>query len=245
MKKITSIFISYSHKDRSFAHKLSHELRKRGYFVWLDEGEIKIGDSVHFVASIISRTSIRSSWVKEELEIVTNLRLSGKKVKILPILLHDVKLPGFLLGKKYADFRTKKKHTTGLKDILASLPPTKPIPKISIKELQRLKKELKSLQETIKLDDNFTEDQIKILKATRSKKLISDIRIENRKYPQYAVINHAFAFEVENISVTLGYLLWIMSKVKERGSHPIEFLITLEGKWPIVKRMLKAYNDMM
>ncbi len=254
MKKTINVFLSYSHNDRDFARSLALRLRKKGYFVWLDEGEIKVGDSlvekiragldsVHFVIAIISKTSIRSVWVKEELELATNLRLNGRRIKVLPVLLHNVELPGFLLGKKYADFRSQKRRKGGLKSLFDSLPPTKPIPSISLPQVQRLKREYKSIKETVQLDEKFVEDQLKILKATRSEGLKTAIRKENRKYPQHAAINNAYAFEVQGIAVTLDYLLWIMKKAKERGSHPIEVLIALEGKWPVVKRMLQAYKD--
>ncbi len=43
---MSSIFISHSWSDKSSARKLAADLRKVGVYVWLDEAEIKLGDSL-------------------------------------------------------------------------------------------------------------------------------------------------------------------------------------------------------
>ena len=79
---MASIFLSHSHPDINFARKLAASLRRAGHVVWIDEAEINIGDSlvekiregldkVDYVAAILSKASIGSSWVTKELD--TNL----------------------------------------------------------------------------------------------------------------------------------------------------------------------------
>ena len=115
---MSSIFISYSHKDKQFAKRLATDVRDAGHAVWIDEIEILVGnslieeirngiDSVDFVAAIISLAYLNSQWIKKELDLASNREIDEKRVVVLPILLDDVELPGFLKGKYYADFKKK------------------------------------------------------------------------------------------------------------------------------------------
>ena len=42
----TSVFISYSHADKDLARSLAAALQDRGVRTWIDEGELRIGDSI-------------------------------------------------------------------------------------------------------------------------------------------------------------------------------------------------------
>lgn len=119
-KKVPKIFLSHSWVDKPVARNLSIKLAKRGIYCWLDEAEINIGDSliekireaidnVEYVGALISKASIKSEWVRKELDVAMNQEINGKRVKVLPILLDDSELPGFLLGKLYADLRSPDK----------------------------------------------------------------------------------------------------------------------------------------
>jgi len=129
---MSSIFISYAHENKEFAKNLAKELRAFGHTVWIDETELLIGDSlteklcdiidnVDFVGAIISSASINSPWVKKELELASNREIDEGRVIVLPILLDDIKLPGFLKGKVYADFKLKKNYKEGIKKLLDRL----------------------------------------------------------------------------------------------------------------------------
>ena len=78
------LLLSHSSQDNPFVKRLADRLRNEGATVWIDEAEIKIGDSlivkiaegidnVDFVAAIISSHSVKSAWVQKEL----NLGLLG------------------------------------------------------------------------------------------------------------------------------------------------------------------------
>ncbi len=43
---MASIFISHSSEDKSFVRKLKNDLVQLGHNVWVDEGQIDIGDSI-------------------------------------------------------------------------------------------------------------------------------------------------------------------------------------------------------
>lgn len=86
------IFISYSHKDTEYAHRLANDLQSRGVDVWIDErldygsqwpNEIqKQLDSSDAFIIIMSPRSYSSEWVQSELQ-----RAKRKLKPIFPLLL--------------------------------------------------------------------------------------------------------------------------------------------------------------
>lgn len=70
-----SIFLSHNSADKPFVRKLAADLRRNGFYAWVDEAEIKLGDSLiekieegiettDFLGVVLSRNSINSEWVK-------------------------------------------------------------------------------------------------------------------------------------------------------------------------------------
>lgn len=126
------IFLSHTWGDKPFVRKLAHDLRDAGVKVWLDEAEIKLGDSLlekiqeginsmDYLAVVLSPDSVSSEWVKREVEVAMNHEISGRRVKVLPLLYKKCDLPGFLIGKLYADFTDPKRYQASLKMILERL----------------------------------------------------------------------------------------------------------------------------
>jgi hypothetical protein len=124
-----SIFLSYTHKDKTFAKRLAHDLEDFDINVWIDEAEIKVGDSllskiregidkVDYLGVILSPNSINSPWVQKEVEIAMTQEIEGKKIKVLPLLYKKCDLPSFLNGKLYADFTKEEDYIKNLKRIL-------------------------------------------------------------------------------------------------------------------------------
>ena len=129
---MSSIFLSHNSKDKPFVRKLANDLRRQGFYVWVDEAEIKLGDSliekiregldrVEYVGVVLSQNSINSEWVKKEIDIAMNQEIEGKRVKVLPIMLEKVDPPSFLKGKLYADFTSDDQYANGLEMIVARL----------------------------------------------------------------------------------------------------------------------------
>ncbi|HAV0411186.1 TPA: hypothetical protein JFW75_000927 [Salmonella enterica] len=48
-------------------------------------------------------------------------QISGKKIKVLPIMLKECEPPGFLIGKLYADFRNKDNYVEAFKRLIQSI----------------------------------------------------------------------------------------------------------------------------
>lgn len=129
-KERIRIFISYSHSDSEFAGKLDAELRKNSIDVWIDRKEILVGDSLiekiregidssQYVCAVLSKNSILSSWVKNELDVAMNQQIENKEVKVLPLVIeNDIELPLFLKGKLYIDFSRTKDFNDGVNQIM-------------------------------------------------------------------------------------------------------------------------------
>ena len=94
-----TIFISYSHQDLNTCAQIDSLLEKQeGFRVWYDKGLIPgevyrrkiaevIRDSGYFIV-LLSRTSVCSDWVLDEVEYAKKLRK-----RILPIWIEEVEIP--------------------------------------------------------------------------------------------------------------------------------------------------------
>jgi hypothetical protein len=132
MKIGPSVFMSHSHADKPFVRRLSVDLGALGAHVWLDEAEIKVGDSlfdkieraideVNYLAVMMSPDSVNSSWVREELRQAMHGQLLRRELKVLPVLLRDCQIPGFLREKLYADFRDESRYEPALEQLALSV----------------------------------------------------------------------------------------------------------------------------
>lgn len=99
-----SVFISYAHEDGPVARQLAVGLKAHNFRVWIDEGEMRIGDSLieriagaiadgDFLLALVSKASVESSWCRRELSIAIAGGLRDAHVKVLPLRLGDVVLP--------------------------------------------------------------------------------------------------------------------------------------------------------
>jgi hypothetical protein len=91
-------FIAHSSQDHTFVEKLAIRLRGDNVDVWIDDWEIKIGDSIiekigkglensSFLIAVISPYSIKSDWMKRELNSALIRQLTKKNVVVLPVWL--------------------------------------------------------------------------------------------------------------------------------------------------------------
>lgn len=124
------IFVSYSSKDKRFVNRLINRLLDLDIKIWFDVFEIKVGDSIiekinealdrtEGIAIIFSRNSIKSNWVKKEINTTLIKKLNKKKIDIFPILIDDCNIPNLLIEYKYADFR--ENFDSGFNDFIDSL----------------------------------------------------------------------------------------------------------------------------
>lgn len=131
-EQMASVFLSHNVKDKPWVRKLAERLTSDGVVVWLDEAELKIGDSLiekisdgiqemEYVAAVISKNSVESYWVQKEISLAMSKEILGRKVTVLPLLIERCKLPAALIDKLYADFTKPENFETEYSKLLHAL----------------------------------------------------------------------------------------------------------------------------
>jgi hypothetical protein len=110
------VFVSYAHNDKAAVGTVVKNLKKHSIRVlgdWdLNVGELLIPRISEFIATagcvlaILTPAAVASRWVNHELEQAMREELDGHRKRVLPILLIDCELPGFLRGRLFADLRS-------------------------------------------------------------------------------------------------------------------------------------------
>jgi hypothetical protein len=127
-----STFLGHNHADKNFARQLAHDLKESGVTVWIDEAALGIGDSLvtnigrtidsaEYLGVLLSTNSVKSEWVLREVEIALNSEISGRKIKVLPLLLDNCQFPASLRGKVLADFRDPAMYQCEFSKLLNSI----------------------------------------------------------------------------------------------------------------------------
>ena len=108
------VFISHSSSDKPFVRKLKNDLNLNGIDTWYDEDELLPGDSLmdklnfalesssHFMI-VLSPISVKSDWVKYELENALKFVEQETLEKIIPILYRPCEIPTPLKNLLHAD----------------------------------------------------------------------------------------------------------------------------------------------
>lgn len=129
------LFLSHSWKDKEFVRKLDQSLQFHGIPTFLDERDIKVGDSIprkiveaierssHLVY-VISTHSVQSPWVTEELDVAQVRQKEREGYKILPLRIDDIDVPAGVRHLRWADFRNwqlVERYFMSLKDLLTAV----------------------------------------------------------------------------------------------------------------------------
>jgi hypothetical protein len=116
------VFLSYQSGDAEWVAGLKNALEAKGIRVWIDQDQIRPGDlfidalergirSSRCVALIVSPASVRSPWVREEYNRALTLsHTAGWELRLIPVLLRDAELPGFLASRSWVDFRDPSRY---------------------------------------------------------------------------------------------------------------------------------------
>jgi hypothetical protein len=126
-----TIFLSHNHADKPFAARLAGDLRVRGVTPWIDNAEIRPGESllwkinqaiseIDFVGAILSPDSVSSGWVQTELEMAMTRQVRGE-IRVVPLVYRDCELPLFLQGKLWIDFRKPSTYWRRLNELVDGL----------------------------------------------------------------------------------------------------------------------------
>lgn len=127
---VRSIFLSYSHKNKSFVDRLAADLEAAGTDIWLDRHEIKPGDSIidlihsqirrsTYLLAILSPAFLSSRFARQELSEARMAQLSRRRIKVIPVLAEKCSIPALLTSIHYADFT--KSYAFGLQALRKTL----------------------------------------------------------------------------------------------------------------------------
>lgn len=124
-----NIFLCHASADKWIVRRVFDDLTDLKHAVWLDEFEIRAGDSIVgkinealgrcvYVVVFLSKNAQGSQWVKREWHSSISRSLSGVTIKLIPVLIEDCEIPELLHDIKYADFR--ESYLDGLQDLVAA-----------------------------------------------------------------------------------------------------------------------------
>jgi len=97
------VFICHASEDKTtVVRPLTKALTEQGISCWLDEAEIKWGDSITkkvneglskspFVVVVLSQAFLSKNWPERELNAALNIEASSGEVKVLPLIFGDKK----------------------------------------------------------------------------------------------------------------------------------------------------------
>ncbi len=109
------VFISHSSKNHDFAKWISVDLADLGHRPWLDEWEIRAGESIprkiaegldrcDVVIVVLSPEAVASGWVEREWQAKYWDEVERNQILVIPALHKQCSIPTLLRTKKYADF---------------------------------------------------------------------------------------------------------------------------------------------
>jgi hypothetical protein len=116
---------------------IAEDIKTSGVKIWLDEVELKVGDSLilkiadalgksDYVVAFLSVDSIKSNWVKKELAVATSMGVNNNKVFVLPVLIGNINskdIPLFLYDQIYIDFRNAARYDHAFNQLLKRVNP--------------------------------------------------------------------------------------------------------------------------
>jgi hypothetical protein len=123
------VFISHTAKDKPFVRRLAARIEAAEYDVRLDEHALVAGDPIvatvgaalmeaKVVLVVVSKTSVKSRWLRYELNVATDRMIKGE-CRVIPVVIDDAELPSEVQGLLYADYRRSPR--TGWKQIETAL----------------------------------------------------------------------------------------------------------------------------
>jgi hypothetical protein len=129
----TRAFLAHSSHDKPFVRKLAQRLVSADIKVWLDEWELRVGDSIlerinhglresDYLVIVLSGASVSSSWVRRELHAALMQALSTRAITVLPVLKEACEIPTLIRDLYYAD--CSRNFDKGLRDLINAIKST-------------------------------------------------------------------------------------------------------------------------
>jgi uncharacterized protein YjbI with pentapeptide repeats len=126
------VFLCHSSVDKPFIRRLGMALVNNGVRVWVDEAEIRVGDSLigkiesgisgsKYLIAALSNNSVNSQWCAEELRIAIDRQIAQKGLIVLPVLIEECEIPSFLQKNRFADFRNADDFDQAVAELCAAI----------------------------------------------------------------------------------------------------------------------------
>jgi WD40 repeat protein len=135
---LCDVFLSHSSKDKPLVRAIAERLRTDGLRVWLDEWQIKPGDSIpakieegleysRVLVLCMSANSFGSDWATLESQTFRFRDPLNKDRRFIPLRLDDTVRKGSLGQFSYIDWRAKGREQEYVMLLDACRPPAKPL----------------------------------------------------------------------------------------------------------------------
>ena len=222
MNKPPKVFISHASEDKDrFVRNFALKLRENGIDAWLDEWEIKPGDSLvtkifeegigqaDFIIIVLSNVSTTKKWVKEELDISTIKRIENG-IKIIPIILDECEVPislSHLLWIKITDLNSYDKEYGKVRNTILNVDDTPVVgmpPKYISVHSSRVFTDLSKIDNFIldKLSKTFFNEKIMQLERDEMIKLFSEDGITETDLKESLLHLHYEGYLNAQVSIT-------------------------------------------
>jgi len=110
------LFICHASEDKPVALQFAEYVKSHGADVWLDQWEIKVGDSIvqkindglqqaTHLAVLFSAKSVTKPWVRREMSSALMRQLADNSITLIPLLIEDCEIPAIVRDVRYADCR--------------------------------------------------------------------------------------------------------------------------------------------
>lgn len=130
VKENGGVFLSHSSKDKEIAEKVARGIQALGKDVWYSDWSLNAGESIvekvgyalkekDTLVILLSKSSVVSSWVKRELNSSLMAQLSGRNIRIIPVLIESCDVPEAIKDIVYIDMA--RDYKGGLIELLNTL----------------------------------------------------------------------------------------------------------------------------
>lgn len=127
------VFVSHASEDKErFVLDFARRLRENGVDAWLDQWEMKPGDSLvdkifeqglkdaQAVIVVLSEISVQKPWVREELNASVVNRIN-KGTKLIPVVIDECNVPESLRSTVWQKVDSLDSYDASLQRILAAI----------------------------------------------------------------------------------------------------------------------------
>ena len=126
------VFLCHALEDKPMVRSIALGLERYGISTWIDEAEMRAGDIlVEKISNAIEVSdsfcvfltvnSITKNWVKFELSQAMEREISEGASFVIPVLLHECKVPAFLRPKMYIDLRNWDSYSLALEKLAIAI----------------------------------------------------------------------------------------------------------------------------